>query len=55
MDPILLYLLAFFIPPVAVGLVTDWDMGQVVLNIILWALCVIPGIIHALIVVSKNV
>lgn len=54
-DPILLYLLAFFIPPVAVGLVTDWDMGQVVLNIILWALCVIPGIIHALIVVSKNV
>jgi uncharacterized membrane protein YqaE (UPF0057 family) len=54
-DEILYYILAVIIPFLAVGLVTDWDIGQVILNIILCCLCGIPGIIHALIVVSKNV
>ncbi len=55
MDPIVYYLLAFLIPFLAVGLVTDWDVGKVLLNLLLTLLCVIPGIIHAFIVVSKNV
>ncbi len=55
MDPIVYYLLAFFIPFLAVGLVTDWDIGQVLLNLLLTLLCGIPGIIHAFIVVSKNI
>lgn len=54
-DPILLYVLCFLLPPVAVGLVTDWNTNDVILNIILTCLCGLPGIIHALIVVSKNV
>lgn len=49
-----LYLLAFFIPFVAVGLVTDWDVGQVLLNLLLCLLCGIPGIIHAFIVVARE-
>ena len=50
-----LYILCFCIPFVAVGLVTDWDTNQVLVNFILTLLCGIPGIIHAFIVVSKNV
>ena len=50
----LLYALCFFIPFVAVGLVTDWDTKEVIINILLSCLCGIPGIIHAFIVVSKN-
>lgn len=53
-DPVLLYVLAFFVPFLAVGLATNWDVGKVILNLILTFLCVIPGIIHAFIVVSKN-
>ena len=49
-DEILLIILCFFIPPVAVGLKTDWDTRTVVINILLTLLCGIPGIIHALIV-----
>lgn len=54
-DAILYYILAFFIPFLAVGLVTDWDVKQVIINILLTMLCGIPGIIHAFIVVSRNV
>lgn len=54
-EPILLYILCFIIPPVAVGLATDWETKPVIINIILTLLCGIPGIIHAIIVVSKNV
>ena len=54
-DAILYYILAFFIPFLAVGLVTDWDTKQVVINILLCFLCGLPGIIHAFIVVSRNV
>lgn len=49
-----LYVLAFFIPFLAVGLVTDWDVGQVLLNLLLCLLCGIPGIIHAFIVVARE-
>jgi uncharacterized membrane protein YqaE (UPF0057 family) len=52
---VVLYILCFCIPFVAVGLVTDWDTNQVLVNFILTLLCGIPGIIHAFIVVSKNV
>lgn len=54
-DAILYYILAFFIPFLAVGLVTDWEVKPVVINILLCCLCGIPGIIHAFIVVSRNV
>lgn len=50
----LLYALCFFVPFVAVGIVTDWDVPTVLINILWTALCGIPGIIHAFIVVSKN-
>ena len=48
------FILCFIIPPVAVGLITDWDINKVLLNLLLTILCGIPGIIHALIVVSDN-
>lgn len=54
-DAILYYILAFFIPFLAVGLVTDWEVKPVVINLILCFFFFIPGIIHALIVVSRNV
>ena len=50
----LLYVLCFFIPFVAVGLATDWDITTVLINILWTALCGIPGIIHAFIIVSRN-
>lgn len=50
----LLYVLCFFIPFLAVGLATDWDVKTVVINLLWSFLCGIPGIIHAFIVVSKN-
>lgn len=51
---IVLYILCFIIPPIAVGLATDWDLKPVIINLLLCFLFVIPGIIHALIVVSRN-
>ena len=48
----LLYVLCFFIPWLAVGLATDWDIKKVIINILWTMLCGIPGIIHAFIVVS---
>jgi len=50
----LLYLLCFFIPWLAVGLATDWDVKTVVINILWTCLCGIPGIIHAIIIVGRN-
>ena len=50
----LLYVLCFFIPWVAVGLATNWDIETVVYNILWSLLCGIPGIIHAFIVVRNN-
>jgi uncharacterized membrane protein YqaE (UPF0057 family) len=55
-DAILYYILAILLPPVAVGLVTDWNKRQVVISLILWILgAVICGVIYALIVVHNNV
>jgi len=53
-DLILLYILCLLLPPVAVGIVTDWEGGPLILNIILCLLCWIPGIVHAFIVVSEE-
>ena len=50
----LLYVLCFFIPFLAVGLATDWDVTAVVINLLLCFLFVLPGIIHAIIVVGRN-
>ena len=45
--PVVLILLAIFFPPVAVFLATrDWL--QVMINIVLCILFVLPGVIHAL-------
>jgi uncharacterized membrane protein YqaE (UPF0057 family) len=53
-EVILLYILCFIIPPVAVGLATDWETKPVLINILLTLLCGIPGVIHAIIIVSRN-
>ncbi len=50
----LLYIICFIFPFIAVGIVTDWDITTVLLNFLLTCLCVIPGIIHALIIVGRN-
>lgn len=50
----LLYVLCVLIPFVAVGIVTDWDVKTVVINLLWSLLCGIPGIIHAFIVVSRE-
>lgn len=52
-DPILIYVLCFFIPPLAVFLV--YDIGnEFWVNIVLTLLCGIPGIIHAFIICAKK-
>lgn len=50
----LLYVLCFLMPWLAVGLATDWDVKKVVYNLLWTLLCGIPGIIHAIIIVSKS-
>ena len=50
----LLYVLCIFFPFVAVGIVTDWDIKTVVINLLWTLLCGIPGIIHAFIVVGRE-
>jgi uncharacterized membrane protein YqaE (UPF0057 family) len=53
----ILYVICFLFPFsfIAVGIVTDWDITTIIVNIFWTLLCGIPGIIHALIVVSRNV
>jgi uncharacterized membrane protein YqaE (UPF0057 family) len=53
----ILYVICFLFPFsfIAVGIVTDWDITTIIVNLFLTLLCGIPGIIHALIVVSRNV
>jgi len=48
---ILLVILAFLIPFVAVGIKTDWDVKKVVIALILSILFWLPGVIYALLVV----
>lgn len=50
----LLYILCFFVPFIVVGIVTDWDIPSVLINLLWTLLCGIPGIIHALIMVGRN-
>ncbi len=51
---VLLYVLCFLMPWLAVGLATDWDIKKVIYNLLWTLLCGIPGIIHAIIIVSKS-
>jgi uncharacterized membrane protein YqaE (UPF0057 family) len=50
---VLLFVLAVLLPPLAVGLVTDWDLEQTLISVGLTFLCWLPGIVHAIIVVSR--
>ena len=52
MNKLLLVIIAILLPPLAVGL-KEGVGGQLVLNIILWLLFYIPGLLHALWVVLK--
>lgn len=51
---IILIILCFILPPLAVAIATDLDLKPIIWNLILCFLGVIPGIIHALIHVSRN-
>ena len=52
-DPILIYVLCFFIPPLAVFLV--YDIGsEFWTNVVLTLLCGLPGVIHAFIICSRK-
>lgn len=51
-NTLLLVIIAILLPPLAVGLKAGFG-GAFVLNIILWLLFYIPGLIHALLVVLK--
>ena len=52
---ILLLILCFLIPFLAVGLATDWDVTKVLICLILSLLFWIPGIIYALLVVLNKI
>lgn len=51
--PFSLILLAILAPTLAVGIATDWDPDQILINLLLSSLCLIPGIIHAIIQAGK--
>lgn len=53
-DPVLLILLCFFLPPLAVYLKQNDITNDFIINVILTCLCGIPGMIHALIIVLKK-
>ena len=48
------YILAVFLPPVAVGLHTDWDLKPTLSNVGWTILGGIPGIIHAFVVLGRD-
>jgi uncharacterized membrane protein YqaE (UPF0057 family) len=52
--PFSLIVLAIITPPLAVGIATDWNPDKVLIALILTWLCTLPGIIYALIVVSRS-
>lgn len=52
LDPIVLIILAILIPPVAVLLYDKEVSSRFIINLILTFLCWIPGVIHALIIVT---
>ncbi len=51
-NKLLLVILAILLPPLAVGL-KEGVGGMLILNIVLWLLFYIPGLIHALWVVLR--
>jgi uncharacterized membrane protein YqaE (UPF0057 family) len=51
---IILIVLCFILPPLAVAIATDLDLKPILWNLIWCLLGVIPGMIHALIHVSRN-
>lgn len=51
-NKLLMVIIAILLPPLAVGLKAGFG-GAFVLNLILWILFYIPGLIHALIVILK--
>ncbi|MCK9480563.1 MAG: YqaE/Pmp3 family membrane protein [Bacteroidia bacterium] len=51
-DPLLLIVLAILLSPVAVYLYEGSWTNRCTVNLILWILCWLPGVIHALIVIS---
>ncbi len=53
-ETILLYILAVLLPPLAVGLVTNWSTKEVLISILLWILFILPGVIYAIYMVYKN-
>lgn len=53
-NAILYILLAIIIPFVAVGLATDWNVRDVVINLLLCLLCYIPGVVHAFMVCKRQ-
>jgi uncharacterized membrane protein YqaE (UPF0057 family) len=53
LDKTLYIVLAIFIPFVAVGIASDWEGGDWIVNLVLSLLCWIPGVIHALIKMKK--
>ncbi len=52
---ILLLILCFLMPFLAVGLATDWDVTKVLICLILSLLIWVPGIIYALLVVLNKI
>lgn len=52
-DKALLIVLAFFVPWIAVGLATDWDVMPIIYNLLWTILCGFPAIIHAIVVISR--
>lgn len=48
---LLLVILAIFLPPIAVGLASNWDLVKLIISILLTFLFWLPGIIYALLVV----
>lgn len=51
MNKLVLIIVAILLPPLAVFLKTNKADKTLVINIILWLLFYIPGLIHALIVI----
>jgi uncharacterized membrane protein YqaE (UPF0057 family) len=54
-NAILLIILAILLSPIAVGLATNWNTRDLVINILLWVFCFgLGGIIHAFIVLKRE-
>lgn len=50
-DKVVLYILAVLLPPVAVGIHTNWEPTPTLINIILTLLGWLPGVVHAFYVI----